>query len=468
MPNNAPTTTPNSNSKSHANQEDEATAASILLQDIYAQSDPFKTIAHYIVKIHSKIDGMALQICQNNKSIGNLALTVLEHSRRLSQLPPPSLNDTTTAIATVAPAPDPAVSNMDSNSIYLSVNDLDEMNKQIEHNSQGFLDLNFWVNELAVKLNDLAASVKTTAAISEDIDDGGEDDEDCGLARGLEGEQQDPVESEQDDNAGITNTEFEKDEMHRDKGKHKSREYGECEDGALKKEQEEEEEVEEMVMSEYLQVQPERHEEDDMCNRVEPGGDEMASPVNSTPPPRSICLEQDLCDLFDQVASLYNQPTPASTKELASHYKFSASMPKTLDEIWNLWFVSKDKHPSIWSLDTMVDNWRFRYSSGQVINYHRQNAVILNVLEQLYHINHDGGYHTSITSSNNNNTIATNNTNAASTTFKGYVAIAMALVEAEINDAGSMVKYAIGQYKEQCLRRGNRRSSGPYAKRPRI
>ncbi|KAG0274937.1 hypothetical protein BGZ95_009334 [Linnemannia exigua] len=455
MPKNTPTATPYSNSTTRANEEEEVTAASILLQGFYSQSDPFKTIAHLIANIHSRIDIMAVQIHSNTERIENLTLTLIEHSRRLDQLPQPSLNDTTAAAASVTPVAAPAASHKNANGLHQSVTELDEMKKQIEHNSQGIQALTAWLNEKET-------SEMTSAAIGEGFIDGNGDDEeeDYGIAGNLEDEQQDLMVLGQDDSTSVTRTELDKDERRRNKGKQKSRAHDECAYGVLKRE----DVVEEMAVGEYPEKQLEVYEEDDISNRAEPGSDVMASLADNPLPPKIFVPEHALRHLFDQVANLYTQPTQETAENLASHYEFSSSMPKTLDEIWKLWFVSEANRPSIWSLETMVDNWRFRYSSGQVGNYHRQNAVIYNVLEQLYHIDHDRGDRTITTRSSSNNN---NKANVAAITFRECVDTAKARVEAEINDAGSVTKYASTQYKELCIRRRRYRSHGPHAKRAR-
>lgn len=89
--------------------------------------------------------------------------------------------------------------------------------------------------------------------------------------------------------------------------------------------------------------------------------------------------------LFDQIASLYPQLPESEVLELADSFEIPAIMPKTIDAVWDFWFVSKEGQPSIWQLELYVKKWRkvFEKSTGAWFIFGKQKMVIEMVLETL-------------------------------------------------------------------------------------
>ncbi|KAG0291661.1 hypothetical protein BGZ96_004970 [Linnemannia gamsii] len=91
--------------------------------------------------------------------------------------------------------------------------------------------------------------------------------------------------------------------------------------------------------------------------------------------------------LFDQVASLYPQLPESEVLELADSFEIPLRMPKTVDGICDIWFVSEEGRPSIWQLEVYVKKWRkmlvFTESKHAWFMFSRQLMVIEMVLETL-------------------------------------------------------------------------------------
>ncbi|KAF9129994.1 hypothetical protein BGW39_003599 [Mortierella sp. 14UC] len=389
-----------------ANQGAAATAASILLQSMYAQGDPFKTIARHLTDIKSRIDDMDPRIHSTSECVDNSTLSHLGQPHCSDWMPQSadgSIDITASTAATIREKNNPIIPPVTS--------ELDEMKRNIEENSQN-------IQTLTARLNEIAAIVMPAARAERH-----EDDEEDGIAWDVEDDQQRPMELEQNGNDGITDAGYKSVAERVTKGKGKSQEHCEQEDEALKEEEEGEEGMVVGCPNNQAEV---NWEETDTDAGAEPAVDIAPQPQPLT----NIFPEQDLCRLFDYVASLYLQPSQASVNILARRHEFSTSMPQTLDELWSIWFVSGPDRPSIWSLEALVDRWRFRASTSQNSAYYHQRAVIHNVLERLLKIERDSA-----------------STNAV--VFEERVSNAKAIVQTEIDKYGTMPTYSIVQHKEK-------------------
>ncbi|KAF9902723.1 hypothetical protein EC991_004610 [Linnemannia zychae] len=386
----------------HADQEVAATTA---IQTIRAQGDTFQTIKDYLTIIKSQMDDLSLQFHNTSEHVQALTASLQEHTHCLHPVPQlvkESSNATASSATIVEDGNNPITPQATS--------ELDEMKRKIKENSQS-------IDDLIALYKSLAAKVESTVRADNHEDDKEEDD----LAQDLNGEHQRAMNSGQNGNNSTTNTGYKSVASLADKGKKKSQEYGQRENGVLKKE-----EVGVLAEIKYTTDQVDVFQEDNAEAYIDLA---PQSPTMTT-----IFPKWSLCHLFDRVANLYPQPSQESVKILVRQYKFPNKLPDTLEEVWKLWFLSEDDRPSIWSLEALIDNWRLHSSSSQAGNYHRQKSVIYEVLDRLLDI--EQGH-----------------TAANEHTLQGDVADARAQIEIQIESSRTFYKYAAAVYKKDCQRR---------------
>jgi hypothetical protein len=122
--------------------------------------------------------------------------------------------------------------------------------------------------------------------------------------------------------------------------------------------------------------------------------------------------------LFDQVASLYPQLSEAEVRAHPGPFQLPSKMPKTIDGVWDFWFVPEEGRPSIWQLEAYVKKWKATALSttGGWFFFKGQKIIVESVLQTM-------------------------STFPEGSTLEARVLAAKDIVGEEIAAVGSMMKY---------------------------
>ncbi|KAF8944628.1 hypothetical protein BGZ47_003998 [Haplosporangium gracile] len=109
---------------------------------------------------------------------------------------------------------------------------------------------------------------------------------------------------------------------------------------------------------------------------------EKRRPTFTWPSAAEYTYKQDLDELSDKIADLYEQ-IPES--RLRSCLKGFEMLPRSASvrSVWKEWFSAKDDRPSIWSLDKHHRQWKGELKDQTVMCYYLKRIIVLRVMKEV-------------------------------------------------------------------------------------